>query len=601
MNDILHTYVPKVKYSKIQGKPYVTVSAKGISNGLSDTYNDGADFGPDTLLNATLPNQYGPPYTQTTGIQEALNYIQAKGGGDIVVSHGTYTVTTNIAITGSNIRLRGHGRPTLNMNYNKIQGSTSPQENITIENFEIKNGAIQFSTSSTYASYPLPNKHLKIKNVRIVNDLTGINATSVYTVFNWWFDVLLEDFYIYDFNEPVSGGGSDAMGLGANIRFVWNRGYVYAPSIEGAAINWQGRYFSTSTPPAQIDMAGYGVAPFGSTGATNVNYDFINVGIVGDWTALSVYPESWSIRFRGCEFYTTFNTGALYGLIAMQEANNFNNFSLTIEDSVLKVNPNNGASGRIAFNGFSSDVYLTLKNVEFQNFYNGGAPVINVTDGGSFLHILVDNLKIIDFSTSAGGVTILQNANSPAAYEALINNVDYLSVNGIAAFRLFVMSSYGQFEKIVARNVSLRSAVALQNIANNEWIPIYFVQGTVNAEGSLMDIEVNGKRLYFPLDTLIPPIISSTEQIPHFHVTPSTPAVPASGTAQMNTNIYPVEVYLSGGSATEVQVTRGKTTYTVWSSSTAAAIPPLTVRLDPSDSITLTYTTAPTWTWLPVA
>jgi len=42
-------------------KPYVTVSAKGVSNGLSDLVNDGADFGPDT------------PGTQTYGIQEALN------------------------------------------------------------------------------------------------------------------------------------------------------------------------------------------------------------------------------------------------------------------------------------------------------------------------------------------------------------------------------------------------------------------------------------------------------------------------------------------------------------------------------------------------
>jgi len=54
--------------------PYVTVSAKGMSNGLSDIPNDGFDFGPDTMLNATSKDQYGPPYTQTSGIQEAWNY-----------------------------------------------------------------------------------------------------------------------------------------------------------------------------------------------------------------------------------------------------------------------------------------------------------------------------------------------------------------------------------------------------------------------------------------------------------------------------------------------------------------------------------------------
>jgi len=79
----------------------------------------------------------------------------------------------------------------------------------------------------------------------------------------------------------------------------------------------------------------------------------------------------------------------------------------------------------------------------------------------------------------------------------------------------------------------------------------------------------------------------------------TTPAVPSSGAAQSNTYPYPVEAYISGGSATAVQVTRGGSTYTVWSSSSATAIPPLLVRLEPGDSITLTYSTAPSWVWLP--
>jgi len=585
-------YIPQ----KIQTKPYITVSAKGLSNGLSNTFNDGADFGPDTLLNATAPNQYGPPFSNTNGIQEAINYVQAKGGGDIVVEHGTYAVNTNIVITGSNIRLRGVGRPTLNMNYNGIVGSTSPQENITIENFEIENGGITFTTSSQYATYPLPNKHLKIKNVRIVNNISGINPASVDTVFNWWYDVLLEDFYLYYNGTPSTG--MDGMGLGANIRFVWNRGYLYAPNIGGAGINWMGSYYSTSTPPAQIDMTGYDVAPFGSTGATNVNYDFINVGIVGDETALSVYPEAWSVRFRGCEFYTTFNSGSLFGLIAIQEANNLNNFDITIEDSVLKTNPNNGASGRIIFVGFSSDAYLTLKNVEFQNFYNGMSTVIGLSNG-SFYHILVDGLKIIDFSTTAGGVQIFSALGSAPSYDALFNNVEYLSVNGAGGAQLFLPTRSGEYEKIIARNISVRSAVPL--ISGASWAPIFFSGNTLDTEGSLVDVEINGRRFTIPLDNFVYPgttPISSTEQIPHFYVTPSTPSVPASGTAQKNTNAYTVEVYLSGGSATQVQVTRGTTTYTVWSSSTATAIPPLTIRLNPGDSIILTYTTAPTWTWV---
>ena len=56
----------------------ITVSSRGISNGLSKVYNDGADFGPDTKLGSSTPGEYGPPYTQTSEIQEARNYAFAS-------------------------------------------------------------------------------------------------------------------------------------------------------------------------------------------------------------------------------------------------------------------------------------------------------------------------------------------------------------------------------------------------------------------------------------------------------------------------------------------------------------------------------------------
>ena len=104
---ILHAYHSKLPFRNIKGKPYITVSAKGISNDLSDTYNDGADFGPDTLLNATSPNQYGPPYTQTSGIQEAINYVFSQGGGEIVLSEGVFQIDANY-ITQKSATTNGH-------------------------------------------------------------------------------------------------------------------------------------------------------------------------------------------------------------------------------------------------------------------------------------------------------------------------------------------------------------------------------------------------------------------------------------------------------------------------------------------------------------
>jgi len=53
------------------GIPYITVSSKGVANGLSTEYNDGYDFGPDSY-NPNISS--GIPLTQTAGIQEAMNY-----------------------------------------------------------------------------------------------------------------------------------------------------------------------------------------------------------------------------------------------------------------------------------------------------------------------------------------------------------------------------------------------------------------------------------------------------------------------------------------------------------------------------------------------
>ena len=71
----------------------ITVSPKGIANGLSTIPNDGADFGPDTTLGATSPNQIGSPYTQTSGIQEAVNYLMPDGG-TIFLKKGRYKISS---------------------------------------------------------------------------------------------------------------------------------------------------------------------------------------------------------------------------------------------------------------------------------------------------------------------------------------------------------------------------------------------------------------------------------------------------------------------------------------------------------------------------
>ena len=82
----------------IIGKSEITVSSKGIANGKSVYLNDGADFGPDTKLGATTLGQYGPPYTTSNGVAEALSYSQ-----NIVVLSGNYSIQTDIAPTNQHI------------------------------------------------------------------------------------------------------------------------------------------------------------------------------------------------------------------------------------------------------------------------------------------------------------------------------------------------------------------------------------------------------------------------------------------------------------------------------------------------------------------
>lgn len=74
--------------------------------------------------------------------------------------------------------------------------------------------------------------------------------------------------------------------------------------------------------------------------------------------------------------------------------------------------------------------------------------------------------------------------------------------------------------------------------------------------------------------------------VPGSNPTPSQPAVPASTVAVQNTNSYPVNVVISGGTITQVLVNgivvgTGAGTYLVSS----------------GGSISITYSVAPTWVW----
>ena len=93
-------------WKNIKGKPYITVSSKGLANGLSEYFNDGADFGPDSL-------QADGTLTQTLGIKEAHDYAISIGtpnpnGGtnhifipEIHILPGDYTISDGFTVSGN--------------------------------------------------------------------------------------------------------------------------------------------------------------------------------------------------------------------------------------------------------------------------------------------------------------------------------------------------------------------------------------------------------------------------------------------------------------------------------------------------------------------
>jgi hypothetical protein len=66
-----------------------------------------------------------------------------------------------------------------------------------------------------------------------------------------------------------------------------------------------------------------------------------------------------------------------------------------------------------------------------------------------------------------------------------------------------------------------------------------------------------------------------------------TPSVPATTVAFTNPYYAPATIYISGGTMTDVKV-----------GSTSLGTGAGTYRIGPNQTITLTYTAAPTWTWM---
>ena len=463
------------------GVPGITVSSKGIANGLSTEYNDGYDFGPDSY-NPSVTS--GVPLTQTSGIQEAVNYVFSNNGGKIILKAGVYTISsTDINKYGNLIDI-----PT-----NPATNGNSGSQNVINISIEGEVSGVQWSETS-------------------VTDSTS--GTIIYVTSSA--------------PTPPTGYYSSIFGVDPNPdnpRYVNNIG-LYLDKITimqsnpatWAAYNLQFcQYVIIGDINAQTEQATLTSAPT-STNAIGVisSMGYTNGIVANIITVVGYYAGI----LQGTSM-TINRLGVFYCVVAIGGP-----ISNPPSDTNYP-----GHSSHIAF----ADLQMCsnyLGNSEYPLF-------------GTFVTSLF--ISILDISD--GSSAPFQTSSYIYAPSTLPTNESYIQI------------IIGWWMNYVASNINIQDYFINQPIENVKILKLanYSSNGGLN---------------------------------------PTTPSVPSSGTALQNTNPYSVKAYVQGGAITEIQITIGSNTYTVYSNSTASAVYE-GFTLPAGASITLTYTTAPTWSWVP--
>jgi len=225
-------------WAALKGKPYITVSANGISNGQSTILNDGADFGPDTMLGATSKDQYGPPYTQTAGIQEAFNYSATSPLYSIDLGHvfypikilaGNYNFSTPITYGIGNfpstddfsISITGMGYVTTSLTYSGTGNAitiNSEINNVYIADFSIDNYP---SGTANNLIYWNSTKGINSNVLTVENINNGYSPSSYVMYFN--------NVFIATIKNVVSGATYVIyiMGTGSNTGFLYMQNQIW--------------------------------------------------------------------------------------------------------------------------------------------------------------------------------------------------------------------------------------------------------------------------------------------------------------------------------------------------------------------------------------
>ncbi|MEM3862403.1 MAG: hypothetical protein QW203_07995, partial [Thermoplasmatales archaeon] len=489
---------PVPEWNVLNGKPYVTVSSKGISNGLSSIPNDGADFGPDT---------HG---TQTYGIQEALSYASNNGIGEVRLNNGTYILSAILYLQYSNIRLIGQDRDTtiLHLKYpftalgsggfqnvNPIvttdpTGTTQPEyigiENVIIDATEAGNA--KASISILFSSW---GSHMTFKNIRLVG-LNGTSATP--NGFNITANnITIENFVAHQSDYVASGTAPAILVIGGgsyiNVRNVYMDGYIEFDGGQTPYSNYE-----------NIIVNGNNLL-FDGSGTSSWEYTtFRNVKVYnGTGRAINGYMQT----YEGCYFIDCYFEGVVTAAARHTYQCVFNGGVVGIYD--FRNNRVYGNSTALSNAALGTPVGIGA-------YENENGQYVAYVIGNTFVNINANNINY-GAAFGFGGFNASTDTNNLLIIK---DNVFLTSFNGLF--------TYAVPETSLVLIIENNSGPFLTNMQNTNETP-----ATITAlPGSI--IKNN--------NCLIPsyPFSGSTTSL--------SANPPASGTVYRNTNPYDIRIYL---------------------------------------------------------
>ena len=530
----------RVIYSNRIVNGSAVVTSKGIVNGLSVLLNDGQDWGPDTTKGATAPGQYGSPYTQTSGIQEAINalpkiyntntnrYVPA---GKIYTKSGQYVITQPILVYEDwSVVIEGEIGPS-----GGILGSQYGVNIIGANDI----GVLFVLTTDIALPGGVSGGQIYLKNLALLDNYT--DASGVYHQYNYstgYTDLkghviqyLL--FSCYSTPDTITLDHTYIIADIANTSDLNSAGFIYTNTSE-TIVQFKG----------EITIVG---ATAKHPALTLSSYHFIADTIdIGTNNAPSTYTQ----------YYPRFPT--FFWSVGPR------NFIATIHFGNNDIFPMWSATAT----AFIGTIFFELNQPVLGS--NGQPPICgNVTDA-------LDNITFgyANFNV-ASGAQLIVGVWTSTQWNPLKSGfipgplTGTLGLDSSAPYLIILDSLISNFGTPFNSNAGSNTGWSSQSASSP-------TTGSVNYGGIKLP------------DGIYPKNLSLT----------SIPSVPASGTAQENTNPFPIDAYIYGGTVTEIQITRNGTAYTVFSNSTGSALSGQSYKLNPGDSITVTYTTAPTWEWL---